>query len=238
MLNRITSSGPNMELRQLKALQEQANKLHSKMRLELAGVQEQRLDFEAQERYYINPQIEFYDGNFMSSRSNEDFNERVQSEMMPHELVSIERENSQLNEDIRSPNDSHPIGMVPPGEEERIELLHRVKQLEEQLVQRTSDVLQNAELINEFKLYKQGVNDTRARRSTMRETGGTGSVKRKAHALNTLQHGGGGSIQGGSLTTSGAYGLAPRAQNAKRNRLKSANVAKSTRMKPLAGKVI
>ena len=90
--------------------------------------------------------------------------------------------------------------MMPPGGDERIELMRRVKELEEQLVQRTSNVLQNAELVNEFKLYKQGVNDARARRSTGRETGGgatTGSVKRKdakAHALNTLQHGGGGSI--------------------------------------------
>ena len=91
MLNRITTSAPNVEIRQLKVIQEAANKLHSKMRLELAGAQEQRLDMEAQERYFINPQIEFYDGNFMSSRSNEDLNERVQSEMMPEELISMER---------------------------------------------------------------------------------------------------------------------------------------------------
>ena len=100
LLNRVTSAHVPADVRALKAIQEQANKLQSKMKLELAGVQDQRLDQEAQERYYINPQIDFYDGNFASSRS--DGQEAPMSDTINnHENMSGARSNDgKLNEDI------------------------------------------------------------------------------------------------------------------------------------------
>jgi hypothetical protein len=112
----------------MRAVLEQANKLQSKLRIHLSGAYDQNMAAEHEERYYFNPSIQFYE----QPGSPSAMNSATMHNRSDHEVT---------NED-QPPSDA--------DDARRQELLAKVQQLEQRLIERTSAALQQSQLIAEF----------------------------------------------------------------------------------------